>query len=600
MPGYGLLGAAFQFISTDHAFFLANVILLLISSACFIDTCRFFGVNRYAGSLIFLLSTVLNANILEQFVIPWSSTPTCAIIHILIWLFLKRSPRPSASFAVGILGSAIILFRPTDIVSISPVFIHIALLGARGFSAGRKAPAHLDAQQQFMFTLAGGIVGAAAVTAIYLAIHGFTLSEYLKISNDIGFTFTSFPIKFHVLFVNPLALYGQGTAILKLYPWLFLSFVGAVCLLFDRSRLATVSACVLLHIAFYSCYADLLPTNILHFKLIHYLKWTFPFLGLFAWLAARDMLGGRRAVPVMGCAVVLFVLLSVRIDLEKIALPGAALEPPQRFHASFEDMRPIAAIDLPVGPMRIDGLGSWPLSLEADGRSLRRYAEFLSIPQPYGLRLLFARPIDARRLDGVLERPFRMSPGTWEPVGQRYAYGFGWPCWLPPYGCETRTPVQGFHFPEGAEFSFEHGGNGTSLQARGLSGQEPWGTWTEGDEVTMEIPFDVEAMPPGRDFGITLEANAFTNGNHRRQSADVVVNDEFLTTFSVDGDEGIKTVSITVPRAIAAKRRPIAVVLRLRNAISPMDLGVSEDGRKLGLGLRRLVIGSVPSGTPAR
>ena len=34
-------------------------------------------------------------------------------------------------------------------------------------------------------------------------------------SQDIGFIFSALPIKLYVLFIDPTAIYGQGTAILK-------------------------------------------------------------------------------------------------------------------------------------------------------------------------------------------------------------------------------------------------------------------------------------------------------------------------------------------------------------------------------------------------
>ena len=133
-----------------------------------------------------------------------------------------------------------------------------------------------------VFLITGGLTGLLCALLIYYSIYGWNVSPYLAISQNIGFIFSALPIKLYVLFVDPTAIYGQGTAILKTYPWIFISLIGVICCLMERSRLSIVAACVLFHIFFYVCYADLLPTNIWHFKLIHYLKWAFPLLGLFA------------------------------------------------------------------------------------------------------------------------------------------------------------------------------------------------------------------------------------------------------------------------------------------------------------------------------
>ncbi|HVI80279.1 MAG TPA: hypothetical protein VM715_19410, partial [Candidatus Acidoferrum sp.] len=60
--------------------------------------------------------------------------------------------------------------------------------------------------------------------------------------------------------------------------------------------------------------------------MIHYLKWTFPLLGLFAWLTVKDFLSGRRSHSIAVVAVGLFYVLSARIDLQPVDPLTAAME----------------------------------------------------------------------------------------------------------------------------------------------------------------------------------------------------------------------------------------------------------------------------------
>ncbi len=361
-PGYALLGAVFYKSMPTHAFFFVDALCLLVTALCFIRISRHFGVGTVAASAVFAFSTAFNGVIIEQFVVPWSTTPSCAIIYIILTLFLNRTADALKFFLMGLLASIVLIIRPMDVISTAPVFVFLAANAAisllrsprnrAGYPPDGVSPATLA------FLIGGGLTGLFGVALAYYAIYGWAVSPYLAIAQDIGFIFSALPIKLYVLFIDPTAVYGQGTAILKAYPWIFLSLIGIVCCLLERSRLAIVAACVLVHIFFYACYADLLPTNIWHFGLIHYLKWTFPLFGLFAWLAVKNVLSGRRTVSAAVAAAGLIGLLSVRIELERVdAVAGTAS--PSGFQATFADMGAIAAIDVPMsggGPQGIERL----------------------------------------------------------------------------------------------------------------------------------------------------------------------------------------------------------------------------------------------------
>jgi hypothetical protein len=88
-PGYALLAAPFHWYFKAHAFFFINALCTLIVSYCFIKICKIFSIGTLAAALIFLVSLFWKIIIFEQFVIPWSTTPTCALYYIVLLLFLN-------------------------------------------------------------------------------------------------------------------------------------------------------------------------------------------------------------------------------------------------------------------------------------------------------------------------------------------------------------------------------------------------------------------------------------------------------------------------------------------------------------------------------
>jgi hypothetical protein len=599
-PGYALLAAVFYKFAPVHAFFVVNAICLTITAFCFIRIAHRFGVNAVAASAVFAFSTAFNSVIIEQFVIPWTTTPTCAIIYIIITLFLDRTENALKFFLIGLLGSAVLMIRPTDVISTAPIFIFLAANAAIDLTRNKGNHHKRVFPPTLVFLIAGGLTGLLCALLIYYSIYGWSVSPYLATSQNIGFIFSALPIKLYVLFVEPTTIYGQGTAILRTYPWIFISLIGIICCLAETSRLSIVAACVLLHVFFYACYADLLPTNIWHFKLIHYLKWTFPLLGLFAWITVKNVLSGRSVRATAALAVGLFCLLSVRVGLEAVESTAGAAESPTSFQAAFADMEQIAAIDLPMKGGSVKGLDNWPLSITAEGKNLHRYADFLAAPQTFGLRIILARTVHAEGISGVFETSGAMSPTGQSPIGRRYSIGLGWPCWLPPYGCAASDAGSDFALPDDGQITFQKGGSSSLYAAKGWSGQEEWGTWTDGAEAALKIPFKAANIPVGHDLELAIEANAFGNHRHPRQNARLIINDEPVAEFSVDVADGVKAITVKIPRHIAVKRHPVSVVLRLDDATSPKALEVSDDPRNLGIGLRRMVLKAVPSSQNAQ
>jgi len=109
---------------------------------------------------------------------------------------------------------------------------------------------------------------------------------------------------------------------------------------------------------------------------------------------------------------------------------------------------------------------------------------------------------------------------------------------------------------------------GLITRTEGLSGPEAWGTWSDGNHVTLEFSNPLPAQ-------FTLVVKAHTIGNSNEPSIIVVGGDrreirlpapkELALTFQTDGS--VRRIDIEIPWARSMK-----------------ELGVSNDTRKLGIG----------------
>ena len=118
-----------------------------------------------------------------------------------------------------------------------------------------------------------------------------------------------------------------------------------------------------------------------------------------------------------------------------------------------------------------------------------------------------------------------------------------------------------FELHSGEPIDFRKGGNGIRYIVKGWSGQENWGTWTDGGKASLKLPFAVAALPAGQDLELTIEASAFGNPKHPRQTVRVIVNDEDMGDFSLEVADGRELIGREDPetdggQAVSGRRRP--------------------------------------------
>ena len=123
---------------------------------------------------------------------------------------------------------------------------------------------------------------------------------------------------------------------------------------------------------------------------------------------------------------------------------------------------------------------------------------------------------------------------------------------------------------------------GVIVSSRGLSGAEPWGTWSSSDAVILEF-----SVPLPERFNIHLVANAFGPNAEREFVAHV-------------GDRAIKfrlgTAREEKVLQFENMSRSRIISIDVPSPTSPKELGLSADARTLGIGLTELRIEPVRGG----
>jgi hypothetical protein len=122
--------------------------------------------------------------------------------------------------------------------------------------------------------------------------------------------------------------------------------------------------------------------------------------------------------------------------------------------------------------------------------------------------------------------------------------------------------------------------------SKGWSLNEPWGTWSEGAESQIIL------RPTSRVHSVLLETTALLAPQHTEQSLEIFVNDERVLSTRLVKPEANR-INIELPahvQQIVERQGALNIRFKYANAISPGELGMSTDPRKLAIGLQALTV----------
>jgi hypothetical protein len=138
----------------------------------------------------------------------------------------------------------------------------------------------------------------------------------------------------------------------------------------------------------------------------------------------------------------------------------------------------------------------------------------------------------------------------------------------------------------GRRISFTKMGRGAQYLGDGWSRPEGWGVWSRASEASLTLPMSVAPN------SVVLELDAFVKPEHPQQNVDVTVNGVAAAKIQFTQYSGNQA---TIPVPLAAQETIKAfhflrMGFKFSNAMSPSDLELSRDARRLAIGLRGLTV----------
>jgi len=392
--GYPLLGAIFFKTMPMHAFFFINLAAFITFGLLLIALARRLGLGCWTGAVAMLIGAALPSILAEQYVIPWTTTPVATLYagFFLVYSYVVIDGISPGRLAImAALAATVVVIRPVDILALSPALLHIAY---------RLVHLYLDVgQDQRALACKSTAVGLAAGVGVlglsillHIAIYGFHLSEYMKASSRLGLDLSIIPFRYFMIFSDPRDFFGSGVGILDRYPLAGIGLFGLVYATLFWRRFFGITAAVWLTFGLYLAYVDFLPSGIWTYKNIHYLKWTFPFLALLAFVAIDHIFRGKQIAKSLVAALVTLPLVTLGLSAEKQPSRSIKVVGERELLFSTPDSAFIAAI-------QFEGLGGdhhaiyfGHHTMEIDGVLLQHIRDFRLIPNNNSVYLVFNRP----------------------------------------------------------------------------------------------------------------------------------------------------------------------------------------------------------------
>jgi hypothetical protein len=195
----------------------------------------------------------------------------------------------------------------------------------------------------------------------------------------------------------------------------------------------------------------------------------------------------------------------------------------------------------------------------------------------------------------VFERPafwgscaLRMPNNCW--AGIIDGYKIIAPAWKSDQRNELRSTI-GNALPTyklGESLQFASGSEGARFLGEGWSSPEPWGVWSDGSDASILLWLGRE---PESDIRLQLGANGFVSEKCPEQKIDVSINYAKVGELTYTLQNPNRSQSVYIPRSFLVGRRGlIEIDFHFRNCVSPADLGLSSESRKIALGLNAIVL----------
>ena len=133
------------------------------------------------------------------------------------------------------------------------------------------------------------------------------------------------------------------------------------------------------------------------------------------------------------------------------------------------------------------------------------------------------------------------------------------------------------------------GANGLNLQATGWSTPEPWGTWSDGKFASL-APIPLPQAVKNRELLLKVDVRPLIAKPGQTQIARVSANGIVVANWLFTAANPERTAVAIIPRRALEHNDSLALSFELPEAVSPASFGLSQDTRKLGIGIEHIEI----------
>lgn len=596
-PLYSALGSIFLIGSSDHPFFLVNLLCFLWFTYVFIRFCDLY-FSRAVGVFLLFASTICAILIFENFVIPWTSTLSAALLATgivgLIWVDeVKRGKRRDVrnwqAFIVGLSLGLMVPTRPAD--ALIGMVIGCAFIWSYW-----TLPKTADTQKHMLRFLisagSGAIVGPALFIGFNLGVHGALLGNYLQVAGSHGFFMADLPEKFFSIWLHAEPLYGEpGASLVEQYPWLLLSLAGLVWIaLRGDFLLRTMALAITAFFVLYLPYGDLLPSGLWRFLNVHYFKWTFPFFALFACILVAQVMRGLQGKVSWILSTGILVLVPLLLVSLQMKMTTEPLVPRHESGSSlaFElPHHPIDFIDVKGVTGNFDLIYFGDHGLTLDGHALKINRDFRLLDHGADMRILFIRPMEGRTLILHLDPRLQLHAQQLNAQSGSYRFSLGLPSFT---ANASASPVPAaYRLNQALDFSNQ--GPSLFYIREGFSIAESQGRWTLNAQALIDLR--VMNLSPEKNAQLELTFKALLSPLHECQQVTIRLNQQQIGNTRLcmrDQGDRAQDYVYTIPAGTIGKGGLVQVQIATPDSVSPRQLKMNTDERKLGIFIQSLKI----------
>ena len=123
----------------------------------------------------------------------------------------------------------------------------------------------------------------------------------------------------------------------------------------------------------------------------------------------------------------------------------------------------------------------------------------------------------------------------------------------------------------------------------GLSHVGKWGRWSDGKEVVLTSAPKEKAD----NYHISFEITPYVNQKHQKQTVQIFAADKKLAEWHFEYGKPKPKLTFDYPKKYLSAAGEIALRFEIKKPVSPYELGLSSDKRKLGIGFVKMTVKAV-------